>query len=128
MDALTKLNVLGLALSAVLLAMACVKADRVRAWRAGINPSAESCPTPPSSSHASSSWRWPASASARPSRTSASWDGMSWDDSEPTSAVRQATDDLDGYRFTADDSGTPLCFDDYESLYRIAVGTRKGEC
>lgn len=31
MDALTELTVLGLVLSAVLLAMACVKADRVRA-------------------------------------------------------------------------------------------------
>lgn len=40
MDALTELNIIGLALSAVLLAMACVKSDRVRAWRTGINPSA----------------------------------------------------------------------------------------
>lgn len=44
MDALTELNVLGLVLSAVLLAMACIKADRIRAWRANINPSAEELP------------------------------------------------------------------------------------
>ena len=31
MDPLTKLNIIGLALSAALLVMACVKADRVRA-------------------------------------------------------------------------------------------------
>ena len=44
MDALTELTVLGLILSAALLAMACVKADRVRAWRSSINPSAEELP------------------------------------------------------------------------------------
>ncbi|GAA2729827.1 hypothetical protein [Streptomyces nogalater] len=44
MDALNELNVLGLALSAVLVAMACVKADRVRSWRASINPSAPNLP------------------------------------------------------------------------------------
>ncbi|MEV7815930.1 hypothetical protein AB0P05_35290 [Streptomyces flaveolus] len=41
-----ELNLLGLVLSAVLLAMACVKADRVRAWRTSVNPSA---PAPPDS-------------------------------------------------------------------------------
>lgn len=41
---LTELNILLLGLSAVLLGMACVKADRVRAWRAGINPSATELP------------------------------------------------------------------------------------
>ncbi|WP_200307284.1 hypothetical protein [Streptomyces adelaidensis] len=44
MDTLTQLNVLGLVLSALLLAMACIKADRVRAWRSRINPSAEDLP------------------------------------------------------------------------------------
>ncbi|MEV6614493.1 hypothetical protein AB0N31_11580 [Streptomyces sp. NPDC051051] len=44
MDALTKLNILGLALSAVLLAMACIKADRVRAWRTRFHPSGEELP------------------------------------------------------------------------------------
>ncbi|MER6157630.1 hypothetical protein ABT147_19110 [Streptomyces sp. NPDC001868] len=35
---------LGLVLPAALLAMACVKADRVRAWRSRVNPSAEELP------------------------------------------------------------------------------------
>ncbi|WP_086798048.1 hypothetical protein [Streptomyces caniscabiei] len=44
MDPLTQLTVLGLILSVVLLAMACVKADWVRAWRSRVNPSAEELP------------------------------------------------------------------------------------
>ncbi|WP_416986087.1 hypothetical protein [Streptomyces sp. T028] len=44
MNALDKLNVLGLILAAVFLAMACVKADRVRAWRERFNPGAEEVP------------------------------------------------------------------------------------
>ncbi|MFF9775373.1 hypothetical protein ACF1HJ_17160 [Streptomyces sp. NPDC013978] len=44
MDALTQLTVLGLILSVVLLAMACVKADWIRAWRSRVNPSAEELP------------------------------------------------------------------------------------
>lgn len=44
MDALTQLTVLGLILSVALLAMACVKADWVRAWRSRLNPSAEELP------------------------------------------------------------------------------------
>ncbi|MGJ5752958.1 hypothetical protein [Streptomyces puniciscabiei] len=46
---------------------------------------------------------------------------MSWDDGELTSAVHQATDDLDGYRFTVDDSGTPLYVTDYASLLEDKV-------
>ncbi|ANP49840.1 hypothetical protein AVL59_09645 [Streptomyces griseochromogenes] len=41
---------------------------------------------------------------------------MSWNDHEPTGAVQQARDDLEGYRLTADDSGTSHYFDDYASL------------
>ncbi|WP_216589786.1 hypothetical protein [Streptomyces brasiliscabiei] len=44
MDPLTQLTVLGLILSVLLLAMACVKADWIRAWRARIDPSAEQLP------------------------------------------------------------------------------------
>ncbi|MEU2286434.1 hypothetical protein ABZ614_31665 [Streptomyces sp. NPDC013178] len=121
MDALTKLNILGLVLSALLLAMACVKADRVRAWRAGVNPSAEELPDS-------------AFVVARISLVTLAVIGIyqcvqgfgvaddtSWDDSELTSAVRQATDDLDGYRYYADESGTPFHFDDYQTLIEDKV-------
>lgn len=96
MDALTELNVLGLILSAVLLAMACVKADRVRAWRAGINPSAEELPDA-------------AFVAARVVFVALAGVGIylcvqgfqvsddtTWDDAELTTAVQGATDALDG--------------------------------
>ncbi|MEW2079011.1 MULTISPECIES: hypothetical protein [unclassified Streptomyces] len=41
---MTQLSMICLVLAAVLLAMACVKADRVRAWRASLNPSAPDVP------------------------------------------------------------------------------------
>jgi drug/metabolite transporter (DMT)-like permease len=44
MNALDKLSVLCLVLAAVLLALACIKADRVRAWRERFNPAAEEVP------------------------------------------------------------------------------------
>ncbi|MEW1872464.1 MULTISPECIES: hypothetical protein [Streptomyces] len=44
MTPLEKLSVFCLVLAAVLLAMACVKADRVRAWRESFNPSAPEVP------------------------------------------------------------------------------------
>lgn len=44
MTPLEKMSVFGLVLAAVMLAMACVKADRVRAWRESFNPSAPDVP------------------------------------------------------------------------------------
>lgn len=41
---MTQLSVFIFVLAAVLLAMACVKADRVRAWRESLNPSAPDVP------------------------------------------------------------------------------------
>jgi hypothetical protein len=92
----TELNLLLLGLAAVLLAMACVKADRVRAWRAGINPSATELPD----------------AAFTVARVlfvvMAGWgvytavqgfgvsDDSQWSDDELTSAVQGATASLDG--------------------------------
>ncbi|KJK37870.1 hypothetical protein UK15_20480 [Streptomyces variegatus] len=96
MDALTELNVLGLILSAVLLAMACVKADRVRAWRAGINPSAEELSD---ASFIAARVALVALAGVgiylcvQGFRVS---DDTTWDDTELTTAVQGATDALDG--------------------------------
>ncbi|MET9447512.1 hypothetical protein [Streptomyces cinerochromogenes] len=120
MDALTKLNVLGLVLSAVLLAMACVKADRVRAWRTSVNPSA---PDLPDSAFVAARVLFLTLAGIGVYTAVHGFgvsDDVSWSDGELTSAVRQATDDLDGYTFQADDSG-PLSFTDYESLIEDKV-------
>jgi hypothetical protein len=95
-DALTQLNVLGLILSAVLLAMACIKADRIRAWRAGINPSAEELPD---AFFVAARVTFVALAGAGIYLSVQGFgvsDDTAWDDSELTSAVQGATDALDG--------------------------------
>lgn len=107
MNALDKLNVLLLLVSAVLIAMACVKADRVRAWRQSLTPSA---PDLPDTAFGCARVVFLALAACGVYTAVHGFgvsDAQSWDDKELTSAVRQATDDLDGYRFTVDDSGTP---------------------
>ncbi|MGJ5800031.1 hypothetical protein ACSCB1_13030 [Streptomyces europaeiscabiei] len=126
MDALTELTVLGLILSATLLAMACVKADRVRAWRSSINPSAEELPDA-------------AFTAARVILVTAAGVGIylaiqsfgvaddaSWDDSELTTAVQGAADGLDGYMYRTDQTGDSLYFDDYATLIQDRVAQNGG--
>ncbi len=96
MDALTQLSVLGLILSAALLAMACVKTDRVRAWRDGINPSAEELPD---AFFIAARVTFVALAGVGIYVSVQGFgvsDDTAWDDSELTSAVQGATDALDG--------------------------------
>jgi hypothetical protein len=121
LDALTKLNALGLVLSAALLAMACVKADRVRAWRAGINPSA-----PDLLDVAFTVARVIFVTLAGIGIYTAVQgfgvsDDMAWDDSELTSAVQGATDDMDGSLYRTDETGDPLYSTDFESLIEDKV-------
>ncbi|MEV6839687.1 hypothetical protein AB0N17_35200 [Streptomyces sp. NPDC051133] len=121
MDALTKLNVLGLVLSAVLVAMACVKADRVRAWRRNVNPSG---PELPDSAFVAARLLFLALAGLGVYTAVQGFgvsDRASWSDDELTNAVRQAADDLDGFTFQADDAGHPLAFTDYASLIEEKV-------
>ncbi|WP_409469336.1 hypothetical protein [Streptomyces sp. HC307] len=93
---LTKLSVILFVLSAVLVAMACVKADRVRAWRESLNPSAPEVPDV-------------AFVVARIILVGVAVGGVvvgiqgltveddsKWSDNELTSAVRGATEALDG--------------------------------
>jgi hypothetical protein len=125
-NALDKLNVLLLLVSAVLIAMACVKADRVRAWRQSLNPSA---PDLPDTAFGCARVVFLALAACGVYTAVHGFgvsDAQSWDDKELTSAVRQATDDLDGYRFTVDDSGTSLYFDDHASLLEQKVTEHGG--
>ncbi|MER7478438.1 hypothetical protein ABTX60_12390 [Streptomyces sp. NPDC126510] len=96
MDALTELNVLGLVLSAGLLAMACVKADRVRAWRAGINPAAEELSD---ASFVAARVVFVALAGVGIYLCVQGFnvsDDTTWDDAELTTAVQGATNALDG--------------------------------
>ncbi|MFF9674798.1 hypothetical protein ACF1GS_24365 [Streptomyces eurythermus] len=121
MGTLDKLNVLSLVLSAVLVAMACVKSDRVRSWRANINPSA---PDLPDSAFVAARVLFLTLAGIGVYTAVQGFgvsDDASWSDGELTSAVRQTTDDLNGYTFQADDAGTPLAFPDYASLIEDKV-------
>ncbi|MFF7738644.1 hypothetical protein [Streptomyces sp. NPDC007984] len=96
MDALTELNVLGLVLSGVLLAMACVKADWVRSWRSGINPAAEELSD---ASFVAARVAFVALAGAGIYLCVQGFnvsDDTTWDDAEFTTAVQGATDALDG--------------------------------
>ncbi|MCD7443999.1 hypothetical protein K4B79_38045 [Streptomyces lincolnensis] len=93
---MTEMNVLLLVLAAVLLGMACVRADRVRAWRAGINPSATELPD-----SAFTVARVLLVTMAGFSVYTAVQgfgvsDGSRWSDQELTSAVEGATASLDG--------------------------------
>ncbi|MFF9176781.1 hypothetical protein [Streptomyces sp. NPDC014793] len=126
MDTLTKMNVFLLVLCSALLAMACVKADRVRAWRAGLNPSA---PELPDSAFVVARVVLVALAVAGVCTAVRGFgvsDRTSWDDSELTSAVHQATEDLDGYTYTTDETGSSSYFTDYESLTEERVARYGG--
>ncbi|MFJ4329046.1 hypothetical protein ACIP3A_38880 [Streptomyces tricolor] len=121
MDTLTRLNVLGLVLSAVLVAMACVKADRVRAWRHRVNPSA---PELPGAAFGIARVLFLSMAGVGIFTSIQGFgvsDNASWSDQELTGAVREATEDLDGFTFQADGAGNPLSFTDYESLINDKV-------
>ncbi|ROP50627.1 hypothetical protein [Streptomyces sp. PanSC9] len=126
MDALTQLNVLGLVLSAVLLAMACVRADRMRGRRTSVDPPAPEIPDA-------------AFVVARVVLVTLAGlgvhtavqgfgvsDDASWNDSELTNAVHRATDEPDGHRFRTDEAGSPLHFDDYASLTEDKVARDAG--
>jgi hypothetical protein len=121
MDALNQLNVLGLVLAAVLVAMACVKSDKVRSWRANVNPSA---PDLPDSAFVAARVLFLSLAGIGVYLAIQGFgvsDDGSWSDDELTGAVQRATDDLNGYTFQADDAGTPLPFTDYASLIEDKV-------
>ncbi|MFD5796543.1 hypothetical protein ACFWIO_24045 [Streptomyces diastatochromogenes] len=121
MDTLTKLNTLSLILCAGLVAMACVKADRVRAWRSSINPSAPELPDAAFVVGRVVLVTMAAIGVYTSIQGFGVADDMSWDDRELSSAVQHARDDLDGYMFRVDDSGTPDYFSSYESLLEEKV-------
>ncbi|MEV6805793.1 hypothetical protein [Streptomyces sp. NPDC051132] len=121
MDALNQLNVIGLVLSAVLVAMACVKADWVRSWRANVNPSA---PELPGSAFVTARVLFLGLAAIGVYLAVQGFgvsDDGSWSDDELSSAVRHATDDLDGFMFRTDQGDNPDSFTDYASLVQDRV-------
>lgn len=113
---------LSFGIAAVLVAAACVKADRVRGWRHSLNPSA---PDLPDAAFVTGRVIFLVLAGVMV------FEGFSllrvsadsgWSDDELTSAVRQATDDLDGWMYRDDGLTTDSAyFDDYASLLEDKV-------
>ncbi|CAL9432256.1 hypothetical protein SUDANB105_02062 [Streptomyces sp. enrichment culture] len=119
---MTGLSVISFVLAALLILMACVKAQRVRSWRESLNPSAPEVPDA-------------AFVAARIALIGAAIgcvvvgvrglgveDGSKWSDDELKSAVEQAADELDGFLYRVDESGEPVVyFHDYETLIESEV-------
>ncbi|RFC71972.1 hypothetical protein [Streptomyces sp. AcE210] len=113
---------LSFGIAAVLLLAACVKADRVRGWRQSLNPSA---PDLPDAAFVAGRVIFLVLAGVMV------FEGFSllrvsadsgWSDDELTSAVHQATDDLDGWMYRDDGLTTDSAnFDDYASLLEDKV-------
>ncbi|MFG2524274.1 hypothetical protein [Streptomyces sp. NPDC048527] len=113
---------LSFGIAALLLVAACVKADRVRGWRHSLDPSA---PDLPDAAFVVGRVIFLVLACVMV------FEGLSllrvsadsgWSDDELTSAVSQATDDLDGWMYRDDGLTTDSAyFDDYESLLEDKV-------
>ncbi|MGP4088209.1 hypothetical protein [Streptomyces sp. KR55] len=117
---LTKLSVILFILSAVLVAMACVKADRVRSWRESLNPSAPDIPDGAFVVARILLIGMAVGGVVSGFQGLAVEDDSKWSDDELTSAVRGATTALDG-SFTY---GDPLEGDapaDFEGEYAMKV-------
>ncbi|MEU3826248.1 hypothetical protein AB0F36_13130 [Streptomyces sp. NPDC029080] len=122
------LTILGFVLSAVLIAMACVKADRVRAWRESLNPSA---PEVPDAAFVLARILFLGMAAVgvyNGFQGIALSDGVAWSDDELTSAVSGATDALDGaVAYAGPHEGVPTDFDgDYAMTVADEVTSHGG--
>ncbi|MFI8788305.1 hypothetical protein [Streptomyces sp. NPDC055105] len=119
---MTAMIALSFGMAAVLLLAACVRADRVRGWRQSLNPSA---PDVPDAFFVVGRVIFLVMAGVMVFegfnllRVSAD---SGWSDDELTSAVRQATGDLDGWMYRDDGLTTDSAyFDDYASLLEDKV-------
>lgn len=124
---MTWLSVILFVLAALLILMACVKAQRVRSWRESLNPSAPEVPDA-------------AFAVARIAligvaigcvvvgvRGLGVEDGSKWSDDELKRAVEQATYELDGSLYRVDESGEPVVHtDDHETRIETEVAENGG--
>lgn len=93
---MTELSVITFVLAAVLIGMACVKADRVRSWRESLNPSA---PEVPDSAFVAARVLFVVMAAACVwvgAQGLATEDDANWSDDELTGAVQGAVGAMDG--------------------------------
>ncbi|MGW7068722.1 hypothetical protein ACWGII_09050 [Streptomyces sp. NPDC054855] len=105
---LTKLSVFLFVLSGLLILMACVTADRVRSWRTSLNPSAPGIPDAAFIVARLLLVGFAVGGVIQGFQGLAVSDGQKWSDDELTSAVEQATYELDGFLYRVDESGEPV--------------------
>jgi len=124
---LTKLSVFLFVLAALLLLMACVKADRVRGWRESLNPSAPGIPDAAFVVARLALLGVAVGCVVTGVRGLGVEDASKWSDDELKSAVEQATYELDGSLYRTDEFGEPLVFlDEYETLIETEVTENGG--
>ncbi|MEU6394980.1 hypothetical protein [Streptomyces sp. NPDC046939] len=119
---MTGLSVALFVLAAVLVAMVCVKADRVRSVRRRTHPSGGDLPASAFVAARTVLLVMAALCVWQGARGLAAAHDNEWSDDELTSAVRQTADDLDGYwyRESSLTHDTPY-FDDYAALIEERV-------
>ena len=124
---LTRLSVILFVLAAILLLMACVKADRVRSWRESLNPSAPALPDAAFVVARITLIGVATGCVVMGVRGLGVEDGSKWSDDELRSAVEQATHELDGFLYRTDESGEPLVFlHEYDTLIETEVTENGG--
>ncbi|MGW7276191.1 hypothetical protein ACWGH5_37500 [Streptomyces sp. NPDC054864] len=124
---LTRLSVFLFLLSGLLIAMACVKAHRVRSWRTSLNPSAPDIPDAAFIVARFLLVGFAVGGVIQGFQGLAVADGQKWSDDELTSAVEQATYELDGFLHRVDESGEPVAaIHDYETLIETEVAENGG--
>ncbi|GEC06384.1 hypothetical protein SSP24_40390 [Streptomyces spinoverrucosus] len=119
---LTELSITLFVLSALLILMACLKADVIRRWRESVNPSAPEIPDAAFVVARITLIGVAVACAVSGVQGLGVEDDLKWSDDELKSAVNQATYELDGYLYRVDESGEPVAVtDDYETLIESEV-------
>ncbi|MFF5370649.1 hypothetical protein [Streptomyces sp. NPDC013187] len=125
---LTQLSIILFVLAALLLLMACVKAQRVRSWRESLNPSAPEVPDAAFVVARIVLIAMAAVCAVMGFRGLGLQDRWKWSDDELKSAVEQATYELDGFLYRVDESGEPVVrIYEYEALVESEVVENGGD-
>ncbi|MER6344200.1 hypothetical protein ACWC10_07295 [Streptomyces sp. NPDC001595] len=116
------MSVLLFVLAALLILMACVKADRVRGWRESLNPSAPELPDAAFVVARITLVVMAVACVVVGVQGLGAEDDSKWSDDELKSAVEQATSELDGSLHRVDGrTGEPMYFEEYESLIETEI-------
>jgi hypothetical protein len=122
---MTKLVVISFVLAAVMAAAGCITADRVRAWRSALNPSASELPGAAFAVGRVVFFGLAGVMVFTGFQLMTVSDNAEWSDDELTSAVRQATSALDGSTHYGDIYGDDSGFDaEYATMIEDKVVTK----